>query len=108
MATLKVCTSYMTHWIADVSEVIELGSFPWTPGEDPAAVWEKREEARGHRGALPNVYTVVGFDLPDEKPYSVSSGKALRITTRHGTFTWFIPSESAYLMSDTGKTIDRM
>ena len=112
MATFKVCDHDCTHWITDVEQLTEIESFNFNqktegrPASDEVlnALMEAQKKRKQGSG-LPPVYTVVSF-----QGMSTAIGKVVRVVVRHQDKPqiWIIPAGSGYLISDTGKTIDKL
>lgn len=96
MATLKICTLSHTTWITNVTKVNEVKSFsiPSDGGNEDILALAGRIDA--------NVICLAEFS-------GETIGKVLRVEIEgHKTETWVVPADSCYLMSDAGKTIDRV
>lgn len=110
MATLKICTHDRTQWLLGVRRVMEQRAFS-VPKDDRGDRGKEGERAKGDailRAALggddPSPHVVNLTDFSGE-----SVGKVLQISfERDDTECWIVPANSCFLMSDTGKTIDRI
>ncbi len=101
MATLKICTHDRTQWITSVRRITEQRSFSVPKGDhltDDAIL----RAALGKEDPTPHVVHLTDFS-------GESVGKVLQVLTERGdTECWVVPVNSCFLMSDTGKTIDRI
>ena len=108
MATLKICSYERTFWVPEVREVIEERSFriPEHVVEGDELVNLAFPDPKESR--LPRGFTMTSFTKSDLE------GKVLYVKTERTPFvaseweTWVVPSDRCYLMSDSGKTIDRI
>lgn len=113
MATLKINSYIRTHWITDVEEVIEMATFPAPKfdGEpeddsfDPVVALLKDTKQRGVPFSLPSAFSVLEF-----RGRECPEGKAIYVKTRGQSEgrLYLIPSRSAFLMADNGRTVDRI
>jgi len=111
MATLKICTHDRTRWITDVQEVWIAESFAVTHFDDPLA--DCRGPHATLRGDGIRATTVVDFQKPnhDEGVRGDEIGHVLCVTRSDKpdyTYLFVVPARSCFLMSDAGKTIDRI
>ena len=101
MATLKICTHDRTQWLLGVRRIIEQNSFSIPEGEKPKNE-TVLQAALSKGGPPPHVVNLVDFS-------GELVGKVLQVTFgRDDVEYWIVPSNSCYLMSDAGKTIDRI
>ena len=101
MATLKICTHDRTQWLLSVRRVMEQRAFSVPKGDEPTDD-EILRAAIGGDDPSPHVVNLVDFS-------GESIGKVLQVTFgRDDVECWVVPGGSCYLMSDTGKTIDRI
>ena len=102
MSTLKICTLSRTYWITEVTGVQLLRSFPIPDGAKTTEV--DALAFAGDFGPPPKVYSFTDFDGQGVDRV----GNVLSIDKVGGSETWLVPSGAAFLMSDSGKTIDRI
>lgn len=99
MATLKICTNDRTQWLTDVRRVTELNSFSVPKSNNVTGDDILRAAFEGDH---PNVINLVDFNgEPVGKVLGVSRG-------RDDDQVWVVPAGACFLMSDGGKTIDRI
>ena len=107
MATLKICVHDHTYWLTDVSEIQELGSFSIPDDYDVSGGSSDEPVIAAARasgfGKWPSCFRVVDFKGQPEQ----GIGKVLGIDRAKGKEWWIVPSRSCFLMSDSGRTIDR-
>lgn len=108
MATLKI-NSIETRWLTNVTELIRLGEFtvPKTgngPGEEDRVF--AAANAVGLLGRGMPVHCVVFEDLETADMQGVAL--LVKRDGRKEDKVWLIPCRSAFLMSDSGSTIDRI
>lgn len=109
MATLKICTHDRTRWITDVTEVVIEESFIVTHFDDPLLDCHAPNATK--LGQLTRATTVVDFQKPkpEEKVFGDTDGYVLLINRKGSDHRIFVvPQRSCFLMSDAGKTIDRI
>lgn len=108
MATLKVCTHDRTQWILGVQNVILAQSFSVKHFDDPISdsrCWKIADDLH-----IPCI-DVVDFQKPnpDAKVRGSDIGHVLILEGNWGhTKLIVVPAESCFLMSEEGKTIDRI
>ena len=101
MATLKICTHDRTQWLTGVRRIIEQNAFSVPKGDDITDDAILRA-ALGGEDPSPHVVHLVDFS-------GESVGKVLRVSMgRDDTECWVVPANACFLMSDSGKTIDRI
>ncbi len=102
MSTLKICTMSHTTWITEVKGVQLLRSFSIP---DDAKTTEIDALAfAGDYGPPPRVYSVTDFAGQGIDRI----GNVLSVDKAGESETWLVPSGACFLMSDSGKTIDRI
>lgn len=102
MATLKICLLSRVHWITDVQEVILLRAFN-VP--DDAKNDQIAGLAFGPGFEAPPTYSMMDFDNQGTDRV----GNVLSLEKKSGgSQVWVVPDGAAFLMSDSGKTIDRI
>ena len=115
MATVKINRGVETHWIAGIRAVQMLGEFKVAPDTDGEITIQSIRAAARQIKYLRMVEDnyiircVAWGQAPNDKgEYSV--GRALMLDSSHDqSEVWLVPNEFlAYLMSDTGSTIDRV
>ena len=111
MATLKICTHDRHRWITDVQEVVIAESFSVTHFDDPLQDC-KASHATIHGNDI-RFTTVVDFQAPkpEEKVIGDICGNVLHVTRSdkpNTIYQYVVPQRSCFLMSDAGKTIDRI
>lgn len=102
MATFKICVLDRTYWITEVKGVQLLRSF--SIPDEASTVEVDALAFAGDHGPPPKVYSVTNFDGQGIDRI----GNIIFIDTVGGGETWLVPSGACYLMSDSGKTIDRI
>ena len=114
MATLKICTHDRTRWITEVQEVVIEETFSVTQWGDSSAILGNCEAPHATRmGQDVRSTVVVDFQKPnpDNGAHGDTCGQVLLIR-RQGehdfAFRVVAPQRSCFLMSDAGKTIDRI
>lgn len=108
MATLKICTHDRTRWITDVQEVTIEEAFSVTNFDDPLAnttAPRATVDGNGIRSTL-----VVDFQKPNlaEKVIGDECGHVLLLRRGGRRDLVVVPQRSCFLLSDAGKTIDRI
>lgn len=107
MATLKIITHDRTVWIFDVDEVTLAIRFPVKNFDDPLG----DVPSFGLESEEPRLVTVVDFQAPDPDAQveELRVGNVLHVRGDTWTCTRVVvaPSASCFLMSESGKTIDR-
>lgn len=111
MATLKICTHDRTQWITDVYEVVLAQSFSVKHFDNPLVDCDCPDAVL--RGQDLRVTTVVDFQAPDPdngvRGDDVGNVLWVRRVGEHDyTHRVVAPARSCFLMSDGGKTIDRI
>lgn len=110
MATLKICTHDRTRWITDVKEVVIEEAFSVSNFDDPLA--DCKAPNRTRNGIEHVDTTVVDFQAPkpEEKVQGDTNGHVLRVYSHRGGIAsrFVVPQSACFLMSDSGKTIDRI
>ena len=111
MATLKICTHDRTKWIMDVQEVVLHEAFSVVHFDDPLRDCGAPSATR--HGIETYATTVVDFQKPnpDESMVGDTIGHVLwvrRSAEPNLIHRVVAPSRSCFIMSDAGKTIDRI
>lgn len=115
MSTLKICSGEKVYWITGIKSLTQLGGFdvPHKAGGkyDDCEIYNAAFDANAMIGScnINGVDFVLSTD--DAHPYD-ARGISLKVE-REGKFNedpeiWLIPRRSAFLMSDSGATIDRI
>ncbi len=110
MATLKICTHDRTRWITDVREVIIEESFSVTQWGDEAEILGCCNAPNATRdGDAVRSTIVVDFQKPNpaEKVIGDLCGNVLLLLRSGRRDRVVVPQRACFLMSDSGKTIDR-
>lgn len=101
MATLKICVLNRTHWITEVKGVQLLRSFSVPDDAENRQIdglaFEPGFEA-------PKVYSIADFDGQG----TGRIGNVLSVDKDGFSETWLVPAGACFLMSESGKTIDRI
>ena len=113
MATLKICTHDRTRWITDVQEVVIEEAFSVTQWGDSKAILANCNAPNAAvRGNEIRKTTVVDFQKPnpEDKVPGDTCGHVLLIRSHRGGggYRIVVPQRACFLMSDAGKTIDRI
>lgn len=112
MSTLKICTHDRTHWLTDIEKIILVRSFTVEHFDDPIVDASGAVSHAIVRGNDVHSTMVVDFQAPDpdHKVRGDDVGNALLVWRKGDTFPQMIvaPSRSCFLLSDTGKTVDRI
>ncbi len=99
MATLKICTHDRTQWLTGVRRITERNSFSAPKDDDGRGSAVLRAAFEGDH---PPVINLVDF-------HGESVGKVLSVLMgRDDEEIWVVPAGSCFLMSDSGRTIDRI
>ncbi len=107
MATLKICTHDRTHWITEVRQVTEVRSFR-VPEEGDFDIHALAFDSMPPGRTPGPVVHVVGFhDELCGKLLFVEREKGRERNEDDGEY-WVVPGRSCFLLSDTGKTVDRI
>jgi hypothetical protein len=111
MATLKICTHDRTRWITDVQEVVIAESFSVTHFDDPLK--DCRASHATVRGNDIRLTVVADFQkpIPEESVPGDYCGYVLHVTRSDKPdyiYQYVVPQRACFLMSDAGKTIDRI
>ncbi len=117
MATLKICTQSRTRWLPDVRSVEKLSVFD-TPDEYRAEYVGTCELAKKIRREKEKAIVDVAIETCGDDMaagiqlaefWDEETGDVLRVQQRGSEDKiWIVPYRSTFLMSDTGKTIDRI
>lgn len=117
MATLKICTQTRTRWLPDMRSVERLGSFD-TPSEyrqleatDPTTSRKARREKDEAivRAAIDACGDDMAAGIQLAEFWDEEVGEVLRLQQRGSEDKiWVVPTRCCFLMSDAGKTIDRI
>lgn len=104
MATIKICVLDCTHWITDVKGVRLLRSFGIPDEASDTEVDALAFAFAGDHGPPPKSYSIANFDGQGVNRF----GNVLSIDKAGESETWLVPAGACFLMSDAGKTIDRI
>lgn len=111
MTTLKICTHDRTQWITNISEIVLVKSFNVEHFDDPLQDCDGLDD--GIKEINIKITTVVDFQKPNEESQTKGDtiGNVLWIN-QGGEYSYIhrlvAPARSCFLMSDSGKTIDRI
>ena len=108
MATLKIVNLFGTsYWITDIREIGEIRRFALPEKSNPHSIDVDLMKLAFGDDPVPSNLTIC--DLT-----SNSEGKVLYISRKDreehdGKIeVWIVPADSCYLLSDSGKTVDRI
>ncbi len=107
MSTLKICTSKVI-WIFGIKKIIQLGEFTLEPQEVEYTSDDIRKVAhdKGYIDGM-RVVHVVDFEFGNST-FDIRGAAVMIETLEDNRELWLIPRRSAFLMSDSGATIDRI
>ena len=117
MATLKICTQSRTRWIPDVRSVERLATFETHEDYRNIQGADHKISLKQRRQKEETIFFAAIEVCPDDMAAGIQileffdeeTGMVLRVT-QHGSEDkiYLVPEGGTYLMSDQGKTIDRI
>ena len=118
MSTLKICTMTKTQWLPEVRSVERLASFTtpvdyrYLPCGEKGPTYRKRAREKENavlQAAIESTGNGMAAGIQMVEFWDEEVGVVLRVK-QHGAEpkVWIVPDRSCFLMSDAGKTIDRI
>jgi hypothetical protein len=101
MATLKICANEKVYWLDGVARIVD--------DHDFTVNWDEIMYGAFENSEMPDAVYTTGFDENCTRDVK-QTGKVLFVTLAHKQEPecWVVPRRSCFLLSDTGKTIDRI